>query len=855
MAIKARSEISLASVSDGSDGVGVKSTVVAYQAGESQTSAPTGAWSSSVPKLSAATPYLWTRTIITYTDGKTSTSYSVSSTLDGVEVGGRNLVLGTNNGDANWSFNIGDGAATKVGKIFDDLQNVNGARFDITKPSTNWAFLGYYSDNLKHIFEGAKDVSYTISFDIKSDRAGDNIAVFYMNENALCPQINFGVTSIPAANTWTHVELTGKTTGVVADAQIVYLHVHGSIVNGAKYFEIANLKIERGNKATDWTPAPEDTISSTKEQFYLSTSPTALSGGQWSDTQPAWTQGKYIWRRMLITYFGGATEYAPSANGVCITGNTGPQGPAGAAGVGVKSVQNYYLATTASSGVTTSTSGWTTTVQGITATKRYLWNYEVITYTNGTTTKTAPAIIGVWGNTGATGPQGPQGNTGATGPQGPQGNTGAAGNGVKSIVEYYLASSASSGVTTATSGWTTTMQATSTSKRYLWNYSKIYYTNGLSANSSVRIIGTHGATGNTGATGPQGPTGPQGSQGPQGPQGDKGDTGATGPQGPQGPTGPTGPQGPTGPTGKPGDNGHMLYGVCTTAAGTAAKTVNISGFALYAGVTISVTFQYGNTAASPTINVNGTGAKRIYTNGVTYMYAGARQCVTLVYDPAGYWYVCSQPVYANTATIGNPAGGNVYVDGDSVDIRKGSDVLTSFESNAIRLLGGKVIIGAFAPDKVQIYIPNTSSMLHMENAAARLAGDEVDLLAVKSNIHLSSAVGTGDLMDWVVATGTSGDWTYVKYVSGLAVAMLSKQESIPISTSTLAGIYVSAPTKVSLPFQMTKIAVAGCYDSNSAEIMFSPVSNAEITYRLWSWANQPQSGNNSLRIMVRGRWK
>lgn len=328
------------------------------------------------------------------------------------------------------------------------------------------------------------------------------------------------------------------------------------------------------------------------------------------------------------------------------TGPQGPQGPAGAAGVGVESVQNYYLATTASSGVTTSTSGWTTTVQGITATKRYLWNYEVITYTNGTTTKTAPAIIGVWGNTGATGPQGPQG---------PTGSTGAAGNGIKSIVEYYLASSASSGVTTATSGWTTTMQATSTSKRYLWNYSKIYYTNGSSANSSVRIIGTHGATGNTGATGPTGP---------------------------QGPTGPTGPQGPTGPTGNPGANGHMLFGICNTAAATAAKTVSVNGFALYNGVCVTIRFTNGNTAAAPTININGTGAKNIYTNGVHYMYAGTYTAITLVYDGSvGAFRVTSQPVYANTATVGNPSGGNVYIDNDSVDIRKGSNVISSFSTD------------------------------------------------------------------------------------------------------------------------------------------------------------------------------
>ena len=59
-----------------------------------------------------------------------------------------------------------------------------------------------------------------------------------------------------------------------------------------------------------------------------------------------------------------------------------------------------------------STSGWTTTVQAITASKKYLWNYEVVTYTNGSTYQSAPCIIGVYGDKGATGA------TGATGPSG-----------------------------------------------------------------------------------------------------------------------------------------------------------------------------------------------------------------------------------------------------------------------------------------------------------------------------------------------------------------------------------------------------------------------------------------------------
>ena len=60
----------------GDTGKGVKSTSVAYQVSTSGTTVPTGTWSGSVPSASAG-QYLWTRTIITYTDNTTSTIYSV----------------------------------------------------------------------------------------------------------------------------------------------------------------------------------------------------------------------------------------------------------------------------------------------------------------------------------------------------------------------------------------------------------------------------------------------------------------------------------------------------------------------------------------------------------------------------------------------------------------------------------------------------------------------------------------------------------------------------------------------------------------------------------------------------------
>lgn len=60
----------------GATGKGVKSTSVTYQSSTSGTAVPTGTWSETIPSVSAGS-YLWTRTVITYTDNTSSTSYSV----------------------------------------------------------------------------------------------------------------------------------------------------------------------------------------------------------------------------------------------------------------------------------------------------------------------------------------------------------------------------------------------------------------------------------------------------------------------------------------------------------------------------------------------------------------------------------------------------------------------------------------------------------------------------------------------------------------------------------------------------------------------------------------------------------
>lgn len=216
----------------------------------------------------------------------------------------------------------------------------------------------------------------------------------------------------------------------------------------------------------------------------------------------------------------------------------------------------------------------------------------------------------------------------------------------------------------------------------------------------------------------KGDTGSKGDKGDTGATGPKGDTGATGPTGPTGPQGPQGPTGPQGQTGATGKDGQMLYATCDTAAGTVAKVAALASgtLSLKACATVAVRFRYANTASSPTLNIAGTGAKAMYIQGVRDVYWTDGATVAFTYDGAN-WRVASEPVYAPTATIGNAAGFNVFIDGTSVQVRRGSEELAIFKGDEIRLGEGvdcaKVFIGdlEIGVDGAETYLRNSSTRI------------------------------------------------------------------------------------------------------------------------------------------------
>ena len=67
-------------------------------------------------------------------------------------------------------------------------------------------------------------------------------------------------------------------------------------------------------------------VKSIVEQYYLSSSSTSQSGGNWGTSVPVWADGKYMWTRSVITYTDGSSV---TTNAVCVTGGKGATGAAG----------------------------------------------------------------------------------------------------------------------------------------------------------------------------------------------------------------------------------------------------------------------------------------------------------------------------------------------------------------------------------------------------------------------------------------------------------------------------------------------------------------------------------------------
>ena len=216
----------------------------------------------------------------------------------------------------------------------------------------------------------------------------------------------------------------------------------------------------------------------TRVEYALSTSsyefnPVEGSDGVWSTTAPQWRTDAYMWQKTVIVK-GDGTKI--ESDPTCI------QGANGGGGRGTSGVTNYYYATETDTETLPAAgdTAWKTKVSELTnpfnETYQYLWNYEVVSYNDGTSDDpTEPTIIGRYSGDGR---------------------------GVEDIIEYYIVTATQAApetlpTATEANGWTkgesgVTLPVTSDDYPYLWNYEIIDYTDGDDSTSGPVIIGTYG---------------------------------------------------------------------------------------------------------------------------------------------------------------------------------------------------------------------------------------------------------------------------------------------------------------------------------------------------------------------------
>lgn len=143
---------------NGQDGtsVTVKSTSVTYQVGTSGTTKPTGTWSTDIPSVSNG-QYLWTKTVVTYSDNKSTEAYSVSYK-------GTNGTNGTSVTVSSTSVTYQtstSGTTTPTGTWQTTIPNVTNGQFLWTRTIVN------YSD-------GKSTTSYSVSYKGTNGTNGTN---------------------------------------------------------------------------------------------------------------------------------------------------------------------------------------------------------------------------------------------------------------------------------------------------------------------------------------------------------------------------------------------------------------------------------------------------------------------------------------------------------------------------------------------------------------------------------------------------------------------------------------------------------------------------------------------------------
>ena len=238
----------------------------------------------------------------------------INAKFDNLKIGGRNLLSKTNQGKTLWSWKISSGGTTKEDY---DADGINAVKLTRTSDaSLTWNYI-QYNGLIRKLIE--PNTKYTLSFDVKPSVDVTFSAILKRGDGG--SKLTDSVTMNKAtANQWTKVScvLTSNTTLPDDLSQVVYLS--GMPTANGNWLIIKNIKLEKGNVATDYSPSEVDfeqkvaEYKQTADQNYASLSSTVqtLDGQVQSNktTAEQTAQGFKTRIESLETYKNGESERA-----------------------------------------------------------------------------------------------------------------------------------------------------------------------------------------------------------------------------------------------------------------------------------------------------------------------------------------------------------------------------------------------------------------------------------------------------------------------------------------------------------------------------------------------------------------
>lgn len=307
--------------------VTVSKTEVTYQVSTSGTTAPTGTWGTTMPSCDQG-QYLWTKTYVKYSDGKDTTSYSVSyKGVDG-EKFAFNMLRETNQGSKHWENHASGGKYSTKSIITED--GINAVKLICTEaiPSGGWQYVSF--DDYQMLKSLKPSTDYVISFDIKSNLGTQGSWVSIQQGDSTNAMLPAAMAHIKGNETWEHIRVFLRSNDTLPKINGQYIYI--TSLGGVGYSIIKNLKLTESTTDTPWAPHPEDLegrgVSETV-QYYLATSQasgvTSSTSGWSTDitTQKLTADKKYLWNCYQTKYSDGTSEPISTPKVIGVYGDKG----------------------------------------------------------------------------------------------------------------------------------------------------------------------------------------------------------------------------------------------------------------------------------------------------------------------------------------------------------------------------------------------------------------------------------------------------------------------------------------------------------------------------------------------------